>query len=347
MNVFDSLFKEIKGKRIDGFNRSLKSLFVYNKFKETNKSILLVTSNLNEAGKLYNMISSYTDKVWLFPMDDFLTSEALAVSPELKISRLETMDNIVNGPQIVITNLMGYLRYLPNKEKYLKSKIKLKVGETYDIDSLINKLVNIGYKKETMVNMTGEIATRGFVLDIFSINYEEPIRIEFWGDEIDSIRHFDVDSQLTTSKCEEIVIYPSTELLIDEDNFDKPHRILGNYKDTVNISGYLDNYLTVYDNLENLKINYNLLAEEMFNYTLSLELPKNTKYMYSFNEVYDENAIIFEELNDDIKNKQSYFKDKPLIFPEKQSMYYDAVNMDINNTCNQRCRFCFSYFVTV
>ncbi len=306
MNVFDSLFKEIKGKRIDGFNRSLKSLFVYNKFKETNKSILLVTSNLNEAGKLYNMISSYTDKVWLFPMDDFLTSEALAVSPELKISRLETMDNIVNGPQIVITNLMGYLRYLPNKEKYLKSKIKLKVGETYDIDSLINKLVNIGYKKETMVNMTGEIATRGFVLDIFSINYEEPIRIEFWGDEIDSIRHFDVDSQLTTSKCEEIVIYPSTELLIDEDNFDKPHRILGNYKDTVNISGYLDNYLTVYDNLENLKINYNLLAEEMFNYTLSLELPKNTKYMYSFNEVYDENAIIFEELNDDIKNKQSY-----------------------------------------
>ena len=115
MNVFDNLFKEIDGKRIDGFNRSLKSLFVYNKFKETGRPILLVTSNLNEAGKLYNMISSYTDKVWLFPMDDFLTSEAIATSPELKVNRLETMDNITRGSQIVVTNLMGYLRFLPSK----------------------------------------------------------------------------------------------------------------------------------------------------------------------------------------------------------------------------------------
>lgn len=308
MNVFDNLFKEINGKRIDGFNRSLKSLFVYNKFKETGRPILLVTSNLNEAGKLYNMISSYTDKVWLFPMDDFLTSEAIATSPELKVNRLETMDNITRGSQIVVTNLMGYLRFLPSKEKYLKSKIKLKKGSSYKMDELINDLMQIGYKKESMINMTGEIAVRGFVLDIFSINYESPIRIEFWGDEIDSIRFFDVDSQLTTSKTEEITIYPNTELLIDDDNFDKPHRVLGNYKNSVNISGYLNNPLTIYDSLETLKTSYNLLNEEMVNYSISTDLDKNTKYMYSLDEVYDSEAIIFEELNDDINNKQSFHK---------------------------------------
>ncbi len=303
MSIFDTLFDDIKTTKIDGFTDELKSLYIYNKYKQENQNILVVTSNLTEASKLYNKINPYTDNVWLFPMDDFITSEAIAVSPEFKVNRLETLNNVLLNKGIVITNLMGYLRYLPGKEKFKNSKIVIKNGKEYDINKLIDKLYSIGYKRQTTVNMTGEIAVRGYVLDIFPVSSEVPIRIEFWGDEVDSIRTFNVDTQLTIKKIKEVSIYPNTELLIDEDNFDKPHRILNKYDDTTSIVGYLDNPIIIYNNLNDLKVNYNFLIEEIMNYNISLELSADTKYMYDFNELYDNKAIIFEELNDSIDNK--------------------------------------------
>ena len=303
MSIFDTLFDDIKATKIDGFADELKSLYIYNKYKQENQNILVVTSNLTEASKLYNKINPYTDNVWLFPMDDFITSEAIAVSPEFKVNRLETLNNVLLNKGIVITNLMGYLRYLPGKEKFKNSKIVIKNGKEYDINKLIDKLYSIGYKRQTTVNMTGEIAVRGYVLDIFPVSSEVPIRIEFWGDEVDSIRTFNVDTQLTIKKIKEVSIYPNTELLIDEDNFDKPHRILNKYDDTTSIVGYLDNPIIIYNNLNDLKVNYNFLIEEIMNYNISLELSADTKYMYDFNELYDNKAIIFEELNDSIDNK--------------------------------------------
>ncbi len=296
MSFFDNLFTDLNDTKISGFNDELKSLYIYNKYKKENKNILLVTPNLHEAGKLYNMVKCYTDNVWFFPMDDFLTSVALASSPEFKITRLETMESILNNKGIVITTLMGYLRYLPSKQKFLESKVTLKKGNEYNINNIVEKLFTCGYKREVTVNMTGEMAIRGYVLDIFPINADNPVRIEFWGDEIDSIRTFDVDNQRTIKKINEIIIYPNTETLTDEDNFNKSHRCLSNYKDTTNIGGYLDNFITVYDNLTVLKNNYVQLLEEMKNYSISIDISPDTKYMNGFN--IDLNAIVFEDIED-------------------------------------------------
>ena len=103
---------------------------------------------------------------------------------------------------------------LPRNIKFIQSQIKLKVGNTIDINKLVEKLFDLGYRKETTVNMTGEIATRGYVIDIFPINSDNPVRIEFWGDEIDSIRTFNVENQLTISKINEVDIFPNTETLL-------------------------------------------------------------------------------------------------------------------------------------
>ena len=329
MTFLDKIFLNTNEQELIGLNNELKSLYIYQKFKNENNSIILVTSNLHEAGQIYNSLTHYTNKVWFFPMDDFITSEAIAVSPEFKITRLEAMNSIINEEKsIIITNLMGYLRYLPSKEKFKNSQIKLKIGDTINLDNLIEKLFNLGYKRETTVNMTGEIAVRGYVIDIFPINSDNPIRIEFWGDEIDSIRTFNIDSQLTLSKINEINIFPNTETLLEKYNFEAKHREMQYEKNITNIAGYLNNPITIYNNYHSLMINYDLLLEEMLNYSISINLHPNTKYMFDFEKIQDKNAIIFEEFHNQKNNTKSKIFTKVDIepFPKDKKQINDRLN---------------------
>ena len=152
-------------------------------------------------------------------MDDFLTSEAIAISPDLMINRLETISNILknDNKNIVITNLMGYLRFLPTKENYINSILNLKVGDVISPSNLVNKLVSIGYKRDTIVNKTGEFGVRGFIIDVYPIYEDNPIRIEFFDDEIESIRYFDSDTQTSISKINSIKISPFSEFITDKE----------------------------------------------------------------------------------------------------------------------------------
>ena len=115
----DFLSNEFDYKNINqvGLNEELKSLYIYNRFIKNNESILLVCNSLYEANMMYQFLLNYTNKVYMFPMDDFLTSVAVASSPELQNTRLETLNNLLKEQNsIVVTNLMGYLRFLPSKE---------------------------------------------------------------------------------------------------------------------------------------------------------------------------------------------------------------------------------------
>ena len=120
MNLFNDLItiKEEKKQGLVGLNDEFFSLYINKLFNESKKNILIVTSSLFEANMLYTFLTSYTKDVLLFPMDDFLTTESIAVSPDLKITRLETINELLNNTKkVVITHLNGYLRYLPTKEK--------------------------------------------------------------------------------------------------------------------------------------------------------------------------------------------------------------------------------------
>ena len=133
-----------------------------------NSGILVVVDSIYDANKMYNIMKNYENDVFLFPMDDFLTSEALAISPDLMIKRLETINSVVDKCNcIIITNLMGYLRFLPKKSVYIENIINLNVGDIIEPKSLSEKLYNLGYSIDTIVNKTGECAIRGFVIDVF------------------------------------------------------------------------------------------------------------------------------------------------------------------------------------
>ena len=204
---------------IIGLNKEMSSLYIYDSFIKYNKGILVVASELYEANLLFEYLSKYTDKVLFFPMDDFLTSEAISVSPEFKAERIDTLNKLINDDKyIVVTNLMGYLRYLPLPSLWKDSNVNISVNCDYDRDSLLNKLYNMGYIRDVLVNETGNIGVRGYVIDIFPIMEENPVRIEFFADTIEDIRFFNPVSQKSFKHIEEIAIYPLYKFILNDKN---------------------------------------------------------------------------------------------------------------------------------
>ena len=305
--MINDLFKNIDFDQTDifsGLNTEGKALLVNTLFKKY-KSITIVTNTLFEANKLYQSISNYNDNVLLFPMDDFLTSEAIAISPELKINRLETLNELCNSTHnIVITNLMGYLRFLPTLDNYKKKNIFIKKDEDISFDDLIKKLVDLGYTRETIVNKTGEFSVRGFVIDIFPISFTDPIRVEFWGDTVDKIKFFNTNTQRTTKEIKDITIYPNTEFLVEKeiDKFLLKQKDLPLYTDTTNISSFF-NSIVIFDDFQQLQTSYDSLLEEMMNYSISNNVPGNTVYMNDFYNIKNNKELYFNQYDDIIKNK--------------------------------------------
>ena len=115
-NFIDLNIKKDMG--ITGITDEFFCVYLNNLFEKYNKNILVVVDTLNEANNLYSSLSEINDNVLLFPMDDFLTSEALAISPDLELNRLSTLEESLSSKHIVVCNLMGYLRYLPNVNTY-------------------------------------------------------------------------------------------------------------------------------------------------------------------------------------------------------------------------------------
>ena len=154
--------------RVTGLTKELNVLYILNTFKNEDGHLLVVTNSLYESNQLYSLLSTYTSDVLLFPMDDFLSSVALAISPDLKIKRLETLNKIQDKRYIVITNLMGYLKFLPAIKEGNKRELTLKVDEIIKREEILERLEHYGYTRDTLVSSTGTYAVRGFILDIFS-----------------------------------------------------------------------------------------------------------------------------------------------------------------------------------
>lgn len=293
--MFDNLFKTNE-KNINGLTDELQSIYIYNYYLQKRKPIILVTSSLYEANKMYQSLLNYNKNVLFFPMDDFLTSVALATSPELKTNRIETINKIIeNNNQIVITNLMGFLRFLPAKNQFIKHHLELKINDEYEINSLAKELVLMGYKRDTIVTTTGEFALRGFVLDIFPIGNTNPIRIEFFGDSIEEIREFNSETQLTIKKLDNISVSANTENLFDEDNLSANNS---------NLIEYLDNPQVFFHNYSEIETNYQKLCEDILEYNNTQNV--TTKYMFNLEELKRSTDINISKFNNNVDNTQNY-----------------------------------------
>ncbi|HIT24335.1 MAG TPA: transcription-repair coupling factor, partial [Candidatus Faecimonas intestinavium] len=266
--------------------------------------ILVVVNSLYEANQLYSSLSNYTDNVSLFPMDDFLTSEALAISPELRYNRLETINKVLEQPNIVITNLMGYLRFLPTKKNYQQAFLNLEVGNTINPQELVEKLVQSGYTRDTIVNKTGEFAVRGFIIDVFPVESDTAVRIEFFDDEIESIRYFDCDTQKSLSSISSILIRPCSEFLttkiVEEDS--SKQKFLPFYEEVSSILDYLGDSITFFKDYEQLKVSFSQIMEEVLTYRSTKDAEFNGKYMFDFLDIHPTFPIYYMNIDHYLSN---------------------------------------------
>ena len=167
MAIFDNLFNISKdsGYAITGLNKELNSIYLYEYFVKNNRGILVLCNSLYEANDIYNRLINYTDKVLFFPMDDFITTEVTDISPEFMIDRLNTLNKTISGDKyIVVTNLMGVLRYLPDPKLYKDKIMEIVKNNDIDRDNFISCLFDLGYEKVPVVSRTGEMADRKSVV---------------------------------------------------------------------------------------------------------------------------------------------------------------------------------------
>ena len=310
MNIFQELgnIELKKNMGITGVTDEFFCVILYSILTKKKKNVLVVVNTLYEANNLYSALLNYTDDVCLFPMDDFLTSEALAISPELEYNRLDTIHKIFEKNVIVITNLMGYLRFLPTKDEFQNYRLSFSVGNHINPQELVEKLVQSGYTRDTIVNKTGEFAVRGFIIDVFPVDSDYPVRIEFFDDEIESIRFFDADTQKSLSPKKDVEILPCTEFLTRKTVLEEEHKqkYLPNYEKVVSIADYLEDSVTFFKDYDQLKVSYTQIMDEVFTYQSTKDTSFKGSYFFDFMKVKVNFPVYYMSIDHILKDNVSY-----------------------------------------
>ena len=278
MNIFSNIIKTYNENNIGlkGMNLGFFSLYLNKLLKETDNGIIVVTPTIYEANKLYQNFSDTKD-VFLYETDDVLTSLATSKSPELKVEKLNILkESLNNNKKIIITDINGYLKKLPSINDFKNNIIKLKIGTDINLKNIVDNLYEIGYEKETLVTKPGEFGLRGFILDIFPLNEENPIRIEFFGDTIESIRYFEVESQKSLENIDEIEIYSISKT---------SEKYSSLYE-------YLNNPLVIFKDYSQIKISYERIMNDIFE--LNIENP-----LYDINDIDEKKINYYFDLDDD------------------------------------------------
>lgn len=205
-----------------GLSGSTKALAIASALDEHQK-ILVMTSGYSEAEKLSSDLISLLgeEKVYNFLADDAPMAEFIFSSQEKIYTRIGALNFLLddNESGILVTNLSASRLFLPNPNELKSSIIELKVGQEYNLDTLVNFLIKIGYRKESQVFNQGEFSLRGDILDIFDKDSISPYRLEFFGDEIDGIRIFDSESQTSIENLNQVLIHPANDILLSDEDY--------------------------------------------------------------------------------------------------------------------------------
>ncbi len=213
----------LKEQLVAGLSGSARTVLIASLYKETKRPLLVVTHNLFQAQKLYDDLITLVngEEVFLYPVNELIASEIGIASPELKGQRIEAL-NYWSSTQkgIIISPIAGLKRFLPSKKQWIQNQLELKVGSDIDLDELVEKLIRMGYERGSMVSTPGEFSIRGGIIDIYPLTEENPVRIELFDTEIDSIRTFSLEDQRSQEKLSSMMIGPATEILLEDEHIE-------------------------------------------------------------------------------------------------------------------------------
>ena len=234
---FEDIYKKRKENpgmiRISGCVTSQKTHFMY-ALGDGSVYRVIACSSESKARALYEEYKMLSEDVYLYPSKDFLFYQADIRSKELVKQRMEVLEAVIQKEQVtVVTSFDAFMDVLLPKETIRERVIHIKNTDTLDLKELEDRLVKIGYDREVQIEGPGQFAVRGGIIDIYPLTENLPVRIELWGDEVDSVRSFDVETQRSIENLTEVFIYPAVEYPTDEekgvsflDYFEKEKTIL-------------------------------------------------------------------------------------------------------------------------
>ena len=273
----------------------IESLAIASAFLLHQKTLVIVKPNLYLAQKLYERLSLLLpeEACLFFPSDESFRMEALASSPELLTQRIYVLNRLLDKtPRVVIVHTASLIRHVAPQTELMQQIIHLKVGQTLAKNELIQRLERMGYQYAHYIEKSLQYSQRGGVVDVFGVNATHPLRIEYFGDEIDSMRWFDLHSQRTIQAVDQVTIFTGSDLIFDYesllqqeaelkqrygeeqisalltmDNYALQYKYYATLQPKVaSILDYLSHAHVVLMNESAIQDNYRLLVQETFEY---------------------------------------------------------------------------------
>ena len=284
-------------------------LLALKKYNETDANVFIYAANNYDANSIFNKLSSLIDedKIVLLPGDDLIRVEYISESKEVKSELIYGLYKIRHSKHsIVIVTPSTLYRYYPSVKTFDDSFIEIHVGDDLNINDFKNKLSELGYIGVSKIDQSMEYASRGGVIDVFSLNYEDPIRIEFFDTVIESIRLFKIETQTSYKKLDNAILIPATiNLLTEEEKAKTRNKILNQLnKDLLNKRE---------EDKEELIANVNEDIEQILNNSFS---NKYYKYLSFLLEKPAELTDFADNFIVIVANNQDFNKAKSLLFEE-------------------------------
>ena len=304
-SFFDSLVRKIKRQKsftltgLTSFSRLLLLDYIY---KLSGKKILFITST-EQAGSKYetDLNKLFNLEALLMPFQNISPYETL---PGNIYDYQKQIDILISKPEIVIAPVRVLTEKFPEYRFFKENSLNLKIGDSITQQELLKTLIKLGYKRSTMVSDMGEFSIRGDISDIFSL-HENPVRIEFWGDEIVDIRFFNNETQKSIEKIQEVNIKPLYKFVLpptppkefsqklkeqfNEEGYFEGINVYQSYfnPNLVNILDYFDEYILIYDEYAELSAKLTQIDESLinsYNEALKLNLIEPLKEINHFSD---------------------------------------------------------------
>ena len=304
---------------VTGLFGSARTVFFKTLLNKKNCPILVVTDTLSHAQSLatdlMNIIAE--EKVHLFPAEELVATEIATSSPDFKSQRVRALQALSEQvPQIIVTSASGLRRRIPPLEEWQRTILNLKPGMNIDLTKTINKLVQMGYKRQGMVDRPGDFSVRGSIIDVYALNHELPVRIDLFDTEVDSIRYFDIGSQRSIKNLSTAKILPATDFLHTNERLQTAASKLSKIKNkvidqTTDVEEKTVLQQEIEQTITEWKANEISLKQRIF---AQLLYPENTTLLNYLSQsgivVLDDYAKILEHADEINQNEQMWLKDR-------------------------------------
>ncbi|MFC0525649.1 transcription-repair coupling factor [Pontibacillus salicampi] len=318
-SIISGFSSGMKEQFASGLSGSARSTLVSILEEATERPILLVTHQLVQAQQLYEDLLglSTAEQVHLYPVNELIASEIAVASPELRSERIEALNHWAQSKKgILVAPVAALKRILPPTTYWESYQLSFEVGTTIELDKYLKELVDVGYERADLVSSPGQFSLRGGILDIYPLTQPNPLRIELFDDEIDSIRYFDSDSQRSLAKLDRVTIGPASELLLTEEDLTRAGQRLE------------EAYSSTLQKLSSDELKEQL-AETIENDIEKLKNQERFQEMYKYSSLfYEQSASLLDYLPEDglvILDEMSRIQETANRLDEEESEWYSSL----------------------